>query len=275
MIALSALAMLAVAAGAGGALKTKKTTIQFSAMSDADFATAECKRGFTAISGGFDGPAFRAEGDGPYQIPIESRRQSKRAWTSTAYNDGTAGEFVVFVNCSDELRKLKTRSSSETIAGGDAVGRATARCPRRAEAVSGGFDAGVDDTDGDALVFVFESRRRGKRAWSVSGQNNANEPLDLTAFAYCAKRKLGLKTRSSEVTTDVDSSEPSATARCKRGQMAISGGFEANPEVFAQPFESRRSGKRGWVASMGAYPSDEFDATLTTFAYCLKKEKKG
>jgi hypothetical protein len=272
-----AIAVAATAGLAGGALKTKKATISLPADSGEESATAKCKRGFRAVSGGFDGPGFSAEGAGaPYQIPIDSLRESRRAWTSSAYNDSSEpGDFVAFVNCSDELPKLKTRSATVTIANGDA-GTATARCPRRGEAIGGGFAAGVANTDANALVFVSESRRNGKRGWAVSGDNqsgmNAGEALDLTALAYCAKRKVGLKTESAMEATDAAISELSAKARCKRNQVAVSGGFSSNPEPFSRPFESRRAGRRGWVASIGAYPSPEDEDTLDVFAYCLKQD---
>jgi hypothetical protein len=280
------LAVAATAGIAGGAIKVKKSTITLVADGDEQATTAKCKRGLRAVSGGFDAPGFVADGDGPYQIPLTSLRDSKRKWTGSAVDDADGGPYRVIAVCSDELPKLKQKSATTTIPEDeDDIGTASAKCPRGGEAVSGGFVPEIADAAGSDFNFVTESRRTGKRGWQVTAYNNSSEPLDLSAFVYCAKEKLGLKTKSA--TTETSSTEDvniSTKAKCPKGHRAISGGFrgtlQADPdtfsrEVFSQPFVSRPVGKRGWLAGIGAYPDPGFVDELKTFAYCLKKEKKG
>jgi hypothetical protein len=285
-IGVLALAAVAATAGlAGGAIKVKESTVTLVANGDEESATAKCKKGLRAVSGGFDGPGFVADGDGPYQIPLTSLRESKRKWTGSAVDDGDGGPYTVIAVCSDELPKLKQKAESTTIPEDeDDIGTVSVKCPRGGEAVSGGFVPEVLDADGNDFNFVTESRRTGKRSWKVSAYNNSGDPLELTAFVYCAKEKIGLKTKSATAETDESDVNIDAKAKCRKGQRAISGGFtgtlQADPdtfsrEVFSQPFVSRPAGKRGWLAGIGAYPDMGFVDELKTFAYCLKKEKKG
>jgi hypothetical protein len=283
----SVVAGLAIAAAAGMAsgtikVKTSSITLDIGPEQHQQFATAKCKKGLRAISGGFNGPGFDSSGsEGPYQIPLTSQRDSKREWSSSAYDDGDEGEFINYVKCSDELPKLKAKTATETVANGER-GTATAHCPKSGEAVSGGFVAGIDDVAGDSVVYVSESRRAGKQGWRVAGLGSI-DPLDLTAVAYCAKHKVGLRTRSAGTESGVHSANLSAKAKCKQGERALSGGFSGTLEgaengdfdVFTQPYESRPTGRRAWQASGEIYPDPGFTAEVKAFAYCLEKEKKG
>jgi hypothetical protein len=93
----------------------------------------------------------------------------------------------------------------------------------------------------------------------------------VVAFAYCRKGK-GLRTRSASGPVPYGgSSLGSVTARCKRGEKVISGGFD-NPDFDAQPwliFASYRSGARSWTAA--AENSSGGDGQLDVFAYCRKR----
>jgi hypothetical protein len=277
-IALVAVAAVVTAGIAGAVVKVKKTTITLAADGDQQFVTAKCKKGLRAVSGGFEAPGFVTEGGGnvPYQIILTSQRESKRKWTESAVDDAGGGDFVNFVKCSNELPKLKTKSATVTVPDGE-VGTATAHCPKNGEAVSGGFVPAIDSAPQADFIFITESRRAGKRDWQVTGYNNHNDPLELTTFAYCAKHKVGLKTKSATDETTTDEADIVAKAKCKKGQRAVSGGFSAslvveNPptvDVFTQPFESRPAGRRAWKGAGGAYPDPGLTAAWTTFAYCL------
>jgi hypothetical protein len=67
-----------------------------------------------------------------------------------------------------------------------------------------------------------------------------------------------------------------ATAKCKRAQRIVSGGFDNpdfGPDQLAEPqllpFVSMRVGNRRWTAS--AYNEGSASGTLTVYAYCEKK----
>jgi hypothetical protein len=275
---IAGLSMAATAGIAGGALKTKRaeTSIEPGAI---DSATAKCKQGTRAVSGGFDAPGFDAvAANDTYVQTFASLRSGKRKWTSTANNYPTVsnpGTLVDFVYCSDEIPKLKTKSATVTIPHGE-YGSAIARCPRGGEAVSGGFDAEISTSfDG---AFPHESRRVGKRKWIVTAKAfNNGSPAELSAYAYCAKRKLGLKSKSQSQTTSSASVNLSETARCPKGRKAISGGFGSSVGIEfgipIEPFESQRAGGRVWRASTAAYSGND-PVRWEVYAYCLKKERK-
>jgi hypothetical protein len=126
--------------------------------------------------------------------------------------------------------------------------------------------------------FPFASRRTGKRAWTVTGfGGDFTAETDLTAIAYCAKDKLGLKARSAQAATTTDNDELFATATCKKNERVVSGGVEgivsdAADDEFVGPIGSFRVGKRDWATSIGAYNSGSGSSVeLKAFAYCLKK----
>jgi hypothetical protein len=253
---------------AGGAIKQKTASVELET-EETGIATATCKKGTRAVSGGFDDPTFNAFAPpGSFASIFTSRRTSKRDWSSVFTNGfgvepGTA---FTYAYCSDDLPKLKVVSETLSIPN-DAVESVTARCPRGGEAVSGGFAAEqVATYDG---VFPYGSRRTGKRKWTATGY--ANPPAELTSFAYCAKHKLGLKVRSATTQTP-DGANASVEASCRKRERVISGGFFAalDDGLFTDAFESRRTGPRRWTASTASF--DNFD--FTAYAYCLKKEKK-
>jgi hypothetical protein len=277
LMLIAGLAVAATAGIAGGALKTKQAEVSV-APSETESATATCKKGTRAVSGGFNAPGFDSNGaNDTYVQTFGSLRSAKRAWTSTANNfylEEDAGTLVDYAYCSDDLPRLKARSKSATIPDGE-VQSLTARCPRGGEAVSGGFDAEISGDIFDG-AFPVESRRAGRRSWIVTAQA-FGFPAELTAYAYCAKHKLGLKSKVETQTTSEASTNLSGEVRCGKHQKVISGGFSGSFDVEAggtlvEPFESQRAGRRVWRASTAAYASGE-PVRWDVYAYCLEKEK--
>ena len=268
--------VVATSAGiAGGALTLKKKRAQITlTVGNFGTATAKCKQGTKAVAGGFDGPG-RAGGfdDGNYVMPFGSERESKREWSTfgVQYFDG-GGDLVTYAYCSDDFPKLKAVRDTTTIVAGD-TGSATVSCPPGGEAVSGGF---TTDYRGDgANIYTHTSRRQGRREWLVEGFNLLGNATKLTAIAYCAKDRLGLKQKSA--TANADSGEvASATAKCKRKQRAVSGGFEGTwfdqPGETTEIAESRRKGKRGWEASTSAFTTSP-PVPWEAFVYCIDKKE--
>jgi hypothetical protein len=144
--------------------------------------------------------------------------------------------------------------------------------------VSGGFDTAYDP---DGPLGFFEPnqlRRTSPREWTGGALNNSLEPRDFTSYAYCRAQKL--KTRSA--TTPVSVNElGTATAKCKRGQKAFSGGFalsefdssNSNSPIMVVA-RSLRAGKRKWTASAYNLPNDVATmpemGDLTTYVYCRR-----
>jgi hypothetical protein len=259
-------AVAATGAVAGGALKLRRAEVPV-APGDTESATATCPKGFRAVSGGFKAPD-------PTNLRISSR-SGRRGWTSMANvvpSSPDSGTVAALAYGSDELPKLKTRSATTDDIPYGPTGTVSARCPKGQEAVSGGFEAPASGT-GFNQVHTIGSRRIGKRTWQVTGQGAANSEHRLNAFVYCSKDKVGLKARVASASA---LGELTKKARCKKGQEAISGGFEASIAGgnFVDPRESRRAGRRGWAATMTS--EDEAGSVdLDVYAYCLEKEQKG
>jgi hypothetical protein len=159
--------------------------------------------------------------------------------------------------------KLKERSVSFQAEG---FGEGTASCKRGQEAVAGGFF--VNLADGPSATFLFDSLREGKRDWRLHlyGFSLGGDPVQATAYAYCDKKKPGLKVVTATGETDEDGVGV-ATARCPRGKEAVAGGFDA-PETELLITRSKRVGKRRWEVGFLSGPGIE----TTAVALCDKHE---
>jgi hypothetical protein len=152
---------------------------------------------------------------------------------------------------------------------------ASQRSGRRSwtKVISGGVEASPIDTVGDTpVLYVSESRRAGKRKWETSAFSDGNEAGELTATASCDKARKPKARSVSTTLSDVPPNTPfdSATARCKRGERVVSGGFgspddsgSATPRFMA----SKRAGRRGWKVS-GFYGNIGAPIEITSYAYC-------
>jgi hypothetical protein len=266
-------ATLAIGLGVatGAKLKTRSASTTIGAQ-ELDSVTAKCKKGTKAISGGFE--VEFASGGGPIMLPLESMKRGGRGWESRAANFGSgAGELTSFAYCRDE--KVKRRTEETTIDQLE-VGTATAKCPTGTKAIAGGFAGpeialGVDSS----LILPFESRRSGKREWTVSAVNFDDFAGTLTAQAVCHEGE-GLKKKAVRTTAE-DNGFYDLVATCKRGSRPVSGGFDSTlpPQGEGGPFvlSSHRQGKRHWAASFFVFYTDPIPpATFTTYAYCEKKK---
>jgi hypothetical protein len=252
-----------VALGATGAIAGQKLKTK-SATAEADFeerasATATCKRGTKAVSGGFEAE-YDLGGFTPIFYPDQSSRTGGRKWTSEAANFGMEGLLTSYVYCRDE--KVRSRNETVSVDAGETE-TLQASCKPGTKAVSGGFDAEPVNFENPAPVrfFVLASRKVDARGWEVRALNSGDETGQLTVQVNCRQGK-GLKT------VETPSSESGAAveleATCKRRQRVVSGGF-AGAFPFFQPYASMKVGKRSW--RLQAQMNDE----ATMYAYCEKK----
>jgi hypothetical protein len=263
--ALSVVAFAGATALAGKGLKTKSATESIDPGENGS-ATAKCKRGTKAVSGGFEAEFDPA---GAIVLTTESRRTSGREWGSTAYSASPeAGDLTSFAYCRDQ--KLKTKSATTEVDPGE-LASVTARCRRGEKAVSGGFSADEIASGGPQFLLV-RSLKQGKREWTVAAYNAGSAEGDLTAYVHCHEGKR-VKTREAEGTLgsgEIDSVE----ARCKRKETLLAGGFDNGSNwttTGAYQIASHRSGKRSWEVT--AYGLG-VDRPMTAYAYCEKKKKK-
>jgi hypothetical protein len=246
-------------------LKTKSQTVEVDPGENGS-ATAKCRQGTKAVSGGFE-----AEFDAfaPFLLIEESRRTGGREWTSTAFgNSGSSGDLTSFAYCRDQ--KLKTRSATTEVDPGD-LDSVTARCRQGEKAFSGGFAAEEISPPTTPGFYLTESFKQGKREWTVAAINIGNEPGDLSAYVHCRKGK-GVKTKRAEETLSPAEFD-SAEARCSRKQRVVSGGFDLDVDwttTGAWAMESQKVGKRGW--EVAAQDAGGVAHDLIAYAYCEKKK---
>ena len=232
---------------------------------------ATCPPGTRVVSGGFASDFSDPPVNFPFIQIDASHRSGRRSWTSSGFNDGNAaGDLRSFAYCRDQ--SLTAVRSTVPAPVGQFV-TATARCPRGTKVISGGFKASPIDTVGDTpVLYVSESRRAGKRKWEASAFSDGNEAGELTATASCDRARKPKARSASTTLSDVPPNTPfdAATARCRRGERVVAGGFgspddsgSATPKFMA----SKRAGRRRWIAS-GFYGNIGAPIEITSYAYC-------
>jgi hypothetical protein len=182
---------------------------------------------------------------------------------------------------------IRTRSKTTTASGHGAILSATATCPGKTKAISGGFLAPPIRAGGGALPVVYESLKAGPNAWRASAQliditSPPAEAASLTAFVYCRKNAP----KSVPVAASLHAEPtpliygPSPTAACPAPLRAVAGGFTSGPQLPAPPpanafvtlpFESYRIAPGIWRT--GAVSGTGVDGAVTTFAYCSKSRR--
>jgi hypothetical protein len=266
---------IGISVATGANLKTKSKTVEAEGLEHVA-ATAKCKPGQKAVSGGFDAEEFDFDTDtGPLFFSDQSSGTGGRSWTGEAVNTGEAeGDFTSHAYCRDE--KVKRRSFTESV-GIDDTETLTAKCKPGTTAVSGGFDAeeATLSLPPTPLFLVTVSRKVGKRTWEVTARNRGNEIGDLSVQVNCHEGKA-LKTKQTSVLLEDDGQAAfDLEAKCKRNQRVISGGFAGGSDFPIPsegggivPFASMKTGKRAWhVDGFG-------EGEVTAYAYCEKKKAK-
>jgi hypothetical protein len=274
---LASVLAFSVAIAAGSGLKTRTATTTVGPTPDASSKSARCPRGNTVISGGFDNPGFKdLEPGHPGLFAYASHKSRVRKWTVGAQNDNNgAGTETVFAYCRT-AKPLETRSARTTVPNtGAQHGTATAMCPSGLKAISGGFDNPGFSTDGGAGFFPYVSKKFGRRGWRVSVELYRPAPATLKAFVYC-RAGGGVKTRSADATVPGTGSQTAMmTARCKRGEALVSGGYSTTSKEFAGGvtgpdlwyYSSHEAGPRGWTVS--AFDNGGASGgTFKALAYC-------
>ena len=234
-------------------------------------ATAKCKRGSEAVSGGFAAPGLDPTFTERSILPFTSKRKGHRKWKTRGYNfaNTQSGRLISFAYCDTREPGLEVRSKTKTLPAFD-PGSATARCPRGSEAVSGGFGSPDALPGGDAM-FTFTSKRKGERKWKVSAYNNDPvNPQRLVAYAYCDEHQPGLRARSANGNVPL-AEKRSRTAECRHGRKAYSGGYKGSVDTM-QTGRSRssRSASEGgdWKVNAAGNGSSGGPFPFTVFAYC-------
>ncbi|MGZ5375408.1 MAG: hypothetical protein ACXWEF_03050 [Solirubrobacterales bacterium] len=181
---------------------------------------------------------------------------------------------------------IRTGTANATAAGHGEILTATATCPGRTLAISGGFSAPPVKAGGGALVVVFESQKLDQRSWRASAQivdiTKGDDPVAMTAYVYCRKRAPRATTVATTVATPPLPLQfgPSPVATCPSPLTAIAGGFSAGPQLPSPPpssafvnlaYELYRTGPASWQTSIVSGAG--IPGSATTYAYCAKLKR--
>jgi hypothetical protein len=165
--------------------------------------------------------------------------------------------------------KLKEKSTTFAIPA-DSTGEGAAKCKKGQEAVSGGFFDPINFFTGP-FTLPLDLVRSGRREWSHRAHTFSSDDEQATVYAYCDSNSPRLKAKSATVSSD--ETYISVTARCRRGQEAVSGGFaNSATDEFVLPLVSKRIGKRKWEVAFSNLSAVLFD--VTAYVYCDKSEPR-
>ncbi|MFN8159737.1 MAG: hypothetical protein U0R52_01650 [Solirubrobacterales bacterium] len=238
-------AFLPAASAASARVLTRTATAQVSGPSGSlGTAVARCPRGTAAISGGYlTDFVFRQDGSGTAMLPYTSRRQGRRAWKVSAYTFGSGDPLTLTarVNCAAGLGRLFTRKrhATATGVGGNPMLRSVmAHCPRHSFALAGGFHYSVNGRatnppDTPPVAMAFGSRAVA-RSWGVTVARQADGISQVTAFAYCSKRRPMARHHSRLVRrrSGPPASSSVSSPPCPDRSLPVSGGFTARFPLF-------------------------------------------
>ena len=272
---LAALAGGSVALARGGA--SGKASIESHQVGS---AIAKCPRRTGVIAGGFSTPKFSPGDNGSSAARIGSQRVGKRKLKTTAFNFGDQTAVIrSLAYCSRAGLRVRVASQKVFVAP-QSADVAIATCPGTSRAVGGGFATPGFNPGGAPRVLTLTSKRVAPSQWRVEaynindgGSSSDPRPGTLIAYAYCLDDAPRIVTRSKRTPASVQGKTRTAKVRCPRRMKALSGGFDGNIVLSANPtgagaIASRRAAHgRAWRTT--ALSISEHKAKVTTIAYCI------
>ena len=275
MIAAAIIAIAATGVALATVVRRHKTMIPANSVGS---VTATCKRGQTALAGGFDSPGFDTSSSAWPVFRFASMPAGKRGIKTSAFNfSDNPGELESFAYCAKRAHALRIKSKRVRLFPGS-FGSVVARCPRGRQAVAGGFKTSRFSPSGGALILSFTSKRVGKRGWKVAGLNvgspGGGSPSGrLIAYAYCQKAGPRVLVRSKTAATTAGGIR-NLDVKCPRHRKALSGGFNGHfrfasggPTAAVAIASKRIARARGWRTTAFGIPSPD-PPKITTYVYC-------
>jgi hypothetical protein len=247
-------------------------------------ATATCPKGTGAVASGFASPHFSPRNNRGV-ARIASRLYKHRLRTS-GFNFGQQpGELDSLAYCAKAGLSVRVAVQKVFVAPHSAD-VAIATCPGASEVISGGFASPGFSANGPQ-VLTLTSKRVGKNQWRVEGFNmgginsdgssQQDFPGTLVAYAYCLNDAPPIITRQKSTMTGQKGKAKAIKVWCPRGMKALSGGFDGNLYLSANPtaagaIASKRVG-RGRAWHLSAISISERSAKISAYAYCMPRHR--
>jgi hypothetical protein len=229
-------------------------------------ATARCDEGERPVSGGFR--TTQAD-EIPARTAVTSRKAG-RGWRvrhNFLIGEDADNKLTTIAYC--RQRGLRTVNKTTELPAESELFVARAKCPAGMNAVSGGFTTTDPTAQGP---FANSSRRAGKRGWKVAFDNLASKPVDASVQVNCDDRtSLRTVRESADLDPGLDYEVFPLSARCRRSERVIAGGYSSNTRLTeggAFILASKRGGDRTWKISVSAA---QITPRVAVFAYCEKR----
>jgi hypothetical protein len=250
-------------------------------------ATATCPAGKQAVGGGFSSPLV----SGSAVVVHTSFRSSPTTWTVEGQDANGSGAVTAYAYCRNasagpvidvpQPGTLSTSGETKTLA---------PACPTGTHLIGGGFQSSVTP---DAVVFPQVNLATSPSTWTVTGVENGEAAITVTAHAYCLAKVAapillsstgsgsGGSFASARATTS-SCPAPRKPKKAKKGKkkkkkparLLSAGGFSVSP-ANALPgtpimvFGDSRVEGTGWLTSAVNATSSNGSFTVTSQGICV------
>lgn len=144
-------------------------------------ATAVCPAGKQAVGGGFESPLVNNSA----LVVHSSYRSAPNAWTVAGQVADGSGAVTAEVFCRNASAGSVTDvTSTSVLSTSGELKTLTPTCPTGTRLIGGAFQSTVPPA-GDAVVFPQVNQATAPSTWTVTGIENQDGAITLTAHAYC------------------------------------------------------------------------------------------
>jgi hypothetical protein len=248
-------------------------------------ASANCPPGKQAIGGGFSAPVV----PGSAVVVHDSYLSALGSWTATGQVADGSGAVTAYAYCRNSAVALIadiTNSTTLHFSGDNQT--VTSTCPAGTRLIGGGFQGTVPAAN-DAVIAPQVNQATSPSTWTVTGVQNQDGTLTMTAHAYCMTRIAAplILTQSSSGTVAQFGLLSAATPACpvakkakkgkkkrkrKPARLLSAGGFATSLYTGSSPLMvlgQAQIANGGWFASAVDATSATGPATITSQAMCF------
>ena len=295
LAALTAVALLALAPASALAKKKHKKAVKLgpvvtvtaagvtgSASSPVTTATATCPAGKQAVGGGFSAPVVA----GSAVIVHDSYVSALGSWTVTGQVADGSGAVSAYAYCRRVPIPILDVSRSTPLHFSGDTETVTSTCPSGMRLTGGGFQGTVPAAN-DAVIAPQVNLATSPSTWTVTGTQNQDGTLTLTAHAYCMEKKIPaprIISATSSGTVAQFGPLSAATPACpaakkgkkkrkkKPAKLLSAGGFATGLFTGSSPlmvFGQAQVANGGWFASAVDATNATGPATVTSQGVCV------
>jgi hypothetical protein len=234
--------------------------------------TVSCPGRLVPLGGGMTSsplPSSDSEGAYPHsyeRLGVQHGFHSTVVLFDPSPESTTARQVTLQVACARKQKHVTPPHRTVYVSPGQTK-TAVATCPGRRHLFGGGFQR--TDFTARGGDYITESRAISDKSWSVTGRAFGGFGGELTAIAYCWRRKKPLLTQVSSESTSVGTGRfaTATTPSCPTGHIVF-GGFSSSPAGALLFTNGAFDGNGGWSASAMNHFGPT--ASFTAYGYCLK-----